>query len=80
MNIEILNSKTRLENDRASLLPFENQRNIELKEIIYDKGIWEFMGMHMKNEKDFENYLTNTIKNKDNGICYPFLVIDKKND
>tara|TARA_B110000090_G_C13173811_1_gene366519 strand:+ start:23 stop:622 length:600 start_codon:yes stop_codon:yes gene_type:complete len=80
MNIEILNTKIQLENDRIILLPFENQRNQELKEIIFDDRIWEFMGMSMKNENDFNNYLANTIKDKENGICYPFLIIDKKTD
>ena len=38
------------------------------------------MGMEMKNDEDFEKYLTATIKDKTNGICYPFLIIDKKSD
>lgn len=62
------------------LIPFENKRNQELKEIIFDNGIWKFMGMHMKTEQDFNNYVANTIKDKNNGICYPFLIIDKKNN
>ena len=52
MNIEILKSKIQLENDKVLLLPFENPRNQELKEIIFEKEIWEFMGMNMKNEKE----------------------------
>jgi RimJ/RimL family protein N-acetyltransferase len=80
MNIEILKSKIQLENDKVLLLPFENPRNQELKEIIFEKEIWEFMGMNMKNEKEFEKYLTNTIEDKKNRICYPFLIIDKKSN
>jgi RimJ/RimL family protein N-acetyltransferase len=80
MNIEILKSEIRLENDKVLLLPFENPRNQELKEIIFEKEIWEFMGMNMKNDKEFEKYLTNTIEDKTSGICYPFLIIDKKNN
>ena len=79
-NTEFLNSKIQLENDRVLLLPFENERNQELKEIIFDNGIWKFMGMSVKNESDFEKYITNTIKDKTNGICYPFLIIDKLNN
>ncbi len=80
MNIEILNTGIRLENDRVLLLPFENKRNQELKEVIFDKEIWRFMGMDMQTESDFENYLKNTIKDKNNGVCYPFLILDKKSE
>jgi RimJ/RimL family protein N-acetyltransferase len=80
MNTKILNSKIQLENERVLLLPIENHRNQELKEIIFDNQIWKFMGMYMNSEKDFEEYLRNTIKDKTNGICYPFLIIDKQND
>lgn len=80
MSIDILNSKIQLENERVLLLPFENKRNQELKEIIFDDGIWKFMGLNMKTAQDFENYLTNTMKDKNNGICYPFLIIDKQNN
>ena len=52
MNIEILKSKIQLENDRVLLLPFEHPRNLELKEIIFDNGIWKFMGMDLKDESD----------------------------
>jgi RimJ/RimL family protein N-acetyltransferase len=29
---------------------------------------------------DFENYIANTLKDKKNGVCYPFLIIDKKSN
>lgn len=80
MNIEILNTEIELENERVLLIPFENKRNQELKELIFDDGIWKFMGMNMKTKTDFENYITNTLKDKNNGVCYPFLIIDKKNN
>ena len=77
MNSEILQSEIILENDKVVLLPFENQRNIELKEIIFDDEIWKYMGMYVRNDPDFENYIQNTLKQKADGICYPFLIIDK---
>ncbi|MBU2996447.1 GNAT family N-acetyltransferase [Cellulophaga baltica] len=80
MNIAILNSTIQLENDRVKLIPFESERNEELKEIIFSPEIWKYMGTDMKTEKDFENYVTNTLKDQKNGICYPFLIIDKKNN
>lgn len=78
MNIEILQSDVVLENDSVLLIPFENLRNQELKEIIFSDDIWNFMGMSMKNELDFNNYLINISRDKEKGICYPFLIIDKE--
>ena len=77
MNSELLKSDIILENEKVLLLPFENERNIELKEIIFDDEIWKFMGMYVRNDVDFENYIKNTLQQKADGICYPFLIIDK---
>jgi RimJ/RimL family protein N-acetyltransferase len=77
MNSEILHSDIILENERVLLIPFENERNIELKSIIFDDEIWRYMGMYVRNTIDFENYIENTLKQKADGICNPFLVIDK---
>ena len=77
MNSELLKSDIILENEKVLLIPFENERNIELKEIIFDDEIWKFMGMYVRNDVDFENYIKNTLQQKADGICYPFLIIDK---
>lgn len=80
MKVKILKSNIQLENDRVLLVPFDNPRNEELKEIIFDKEIWKFMGMNITNEQGFKNYLAKTIKDKNNRLCYPFLIIDKENN
>lgn len=77
MNSEILQSNIVLENEKAHLIPFDSPRNIELKEIIFDDEIWKYMGMYVRNDQDFENYIQNTLQQKEAGICYPFLIIDK---
>lgn len=77
MKSEILRSEIILENEKVLLIPFESERNRELKEIIFDDEIWKYMGMYVRNDKDFENYIKSTLKQKADGICYPFLVIDK---
>ncbi|TCN53965.1 N-acetyltransferase [Flavobacterium circumlabens] len=77
MRTELLQTNIILENEKVLLLPFENERNIELKAIIFDDEIWKYMGMYVRNDLDFENYTTNTLKQKAAGICYPFLIIDK---
>ncbi len=80
MNIKILNAKLQLQNDQVLLLPFEHARNKELNHIIFKKEIWKFMGMKMQTESDFENYITNTLSDKNKGNCYPFIIIDKATD
>ncbi|RUT68200.1 N-acetyltransferase [Flavobacterium cupreum] len=77
MKSELLQSDIILENEKVLLLPFENERNIELQTIIFDDEIWKYMGMYIRNAVDFENYIQNTLKQKAAGICYPFLIIDK---
>nr|WP_199001239.1 GNAT family protein [Flavobacterium sp. ASV13] len=77
MKSELLQSDIILENEKVLLIPFENERNTELKEIIFDDKIWKYMGMYVRNDQDFENYIQNTLNQKTAGICYPFLIIDK---
>lgn len=77
MNQALLNNRIQLENDRALLVPLEDSRNHELKEIIFNDAIWTYMGMYVRSESDFENYLANALRDKEKGICYPFLIIDK---
>ncbi|WP_281231743.1 GNAT family N-acetyltransferase [Flavobacterium gelatinilyticum] len=77
MNSEILRSDIILENEKVLLVPFENERNAELKDIIFDDEIWKYMGMYVRSDQDFQNYIQSTLKQKADGICYPFLIIDK---
>ncbi|CAI2765565.1 GNAT family N-acetyltransferase [Flavobacterium collinsii] len=77
MHSKILQSEIILENEKVVLIPFENQRNSELKEITFDDAIWKYMGMYVRDEKDFESYIQNTLAQKAAGICYPFLIVDK---
>ena len=80
MNSALLKSEIVLENDRVLLVPFENDRHKELKEIIFQDSIWTYMGMFIRTEQDFNNYIESTLKSKEEGISYPFIVIDKKNN
>lgn len=77
MKTELLQSDIILENEKVLLIPFEDKRNTELKEIIFDDEIWKFMGMYIRTNADLDNYIKNTLNQKAAGICYPFLIIDK---
>ena len=35
------------------------------------------MEIHIQNNIDFENYINTILEQKQTGICYPFLIIDK---
>jgi RimJ/RimL family protein N-acetyltransferase len=78
MNTKILNTSIVLENESVKLIPFEDARHLELKEIIFDSEIWKFMGMYINTDDDFEKYIKSTLKQRQEGVCYPFLIIDKK--
>ncbi len=77
---ELLHSEIKLENDRVRLIPFEYVNHDELKKIIFDDNIWKYMGMYIRNDKDFEDYLTSIVQAKEDGSCYPFIIIDKAKD
>ncbi len=78
MQSHLLQSPIRLENDRALLLPFEDARNEELKQIIFHDEIWKYMGLFIRSEGDFDRYIESTLRDKEKGICYPFIIIDKR--
>jgi len=78
MNTKLLTTDIILENDTVLLIPFKNKRHIELKNIIFEKDIWKYMGMYIENDLDFNAYIKNTIKDSEIGNCYPFLIIDKR--
>ncbi len=80
MQSELLAQDIILENERAMLLPFNHERQAELKEIIYDPEIWTYMGMEMKSKDDFSNYIKSTIQAWEDGICYPFIIVDKRSN
>ncbi|WP_299533532.1 GNAT family protein [Ulvibacterium sp.] len=80
LNKELLDAPIKLENNQALLVPFEDIRNKELKQIIFNDDIWKYMGLYIRNEKDFKAYKKSTIKSKEDGISYPFIIIDKMKD
>lgn len=76
----LLHTSITLENHRVLLVPFEDVRNQELKEVIFNDNIWEYMGMYIRSEKELEAYIKSTIQAKEDEVCHPFLIIDKMKD
>jgi RimJ/RimL family protein N-acetyltransferase len=73
---DFLNKQIQLENNRVLLIPFSQQKTEELRPIIFDNEVWEFMGMYIKTENDFNNYIKDTLQ-KHSKTAYSFLIIDK---
>ncbi len=72
-----LNDTIRLENERVLLVPFEEQAANKLRDIIFDDKVWKFMGMYIKNEAHFKDYIADTLSQQYK-TAYPFLIIDKQ--
>jgi len=66
-----------LENQRARLIPFSARASENLKDIIFDKSIWKYMGHYIKTEKDLEAYIQSTLEAKELQTQIPFLIVDK---
>jgi RimJ/RimL family protein N-acetyltransferase len=71
-----LNTEIKLENSKVILIPFTREMARKLENIIFDETIWEYMGMHLKTGKDFENYISDTLYVQSK-TAYSFLIIDK---
>ena len=70
-------TKIVLENSRALLLPFESARKSELKKIILDHDIWRYVRRNIETESDFERYVHESFDSKKQGLCFPFIIVDK---
>ncbi|HEY0056218.1 MAG TPA: GNAT family protein [Pedobacter sp.] len=77
MKTEILSEDLILQNQGVLLLPFGSGRTKELKKIIFRDEIWRYMGMYIRTDQDFDNYVRDTLIQKKDGLCYPFLIVDK---
>ncbi|MFV8327021.1 GNAT family N-acetyltransferase [Flavobacterium sp. ZS1P14] len=73
---DFLNKQIQLENNRVLLIPFLDKKSEELRTIIFDNDIWEYMGMYISTENDFNNYIKDTLE-KHSKTAYSFLIIDK---
>lgn len=67
-----------LENQSALLRPIEKEDFYELSGIAYDYDIWRFNVSRCMNDGELHNYIDSMLKQKEKGILYPFLIVDKK--
>lgn len=76
INEFLTNPAIQLENSRVLLLPFTKLNAEKLRPFIFNEAVWMFMGMFVKTEQDFENYITDTLQQQGK-TAYAFLVVDK---
>jgi len=77
MNRNFLQEEIVLKNERLKLIPFNREDARKLESIIFDDTVWEFMGMYVRTQQDFKNYIESTIEFQ--GINhYAFLIFDKQ--
>jgi len=67
-----------LENKSALLKPIEKEDFYELSKIAYDYDIWRFNVSRCMNDRELRNHIDSLLKQKETGILYPFVIIDKK--
>ncbi len=77
MNKNFLEKEIVLENERVKLIPFNREDAQKLEPIIFDDSVWKFMGMFVRNQEGFEDYIedTLTLQGKNH---YAFLIFDKQ--
>lgn len=69
-----------IENERATLLPFDHQRLKELHKIALDPIIWKYMGMQILDRDEFDSYISSTMAEMSSKLSIPFLIVDKRHD
>jgi len=73
---EFLNNHIQLENSKVLLIPFTKNDAEKLRDIIFDEGVWKYMGMFIKTEDEFQNYIADTLRQQFK-TAYSFIIIDK---
>jgi RimJ/RimL family protein N-acetyltransferase len=73
--LDLFTSEVILENNRVKLVPFSEKYEADLHKIIFDE---ELFNVNCKTDADFERYMKTTLKQKNEFMAYPFIIIDKQ--
>ncbi len=73
-----LNEVIILENDIARLEPLEEKHFELLLPVALHIELWEFTGAYITNEETFRRYFNTALKEKAEGLSYPFAIYDKR--
>ena len=69
-----------LENAKIVMVPFSSAYKESLKEIVFDKSIWTYMGFSIQTEDELERYVQSALLEKQEGKSYPFIILDKESE
>lgn len=69
-----------VENDIVKLRPVQMSDIEAIANAANDERIWEHMSVTLLTQEAVENYIENAIKEREKGISYMFVVIEKKTD
>ena len=75
--LEFFNQHLVLENERARLTPLMEADLDDLRKIAFDGRIWKLGLSNLENDVDLRVYINEAIRERENGISYPFKVFDK---
>ena len=70
--------KIALEGEKVKLVPLENSHKEELLKAASDGKLWELWFTSVPSSKNIDNYIDHALRQKQKGIEFPFVVIDKK--
>jgi RimJ/RimL family protein N-acetyltransferase len=73
--LDFFTSEIILENSRVKLVPFSEKYEADLRKIIFDEEL--SFSVNCKNDGDLARYMQNTMKQKNEFMAYPFIIIDK---
>lgn len=71
--------KIELEGEKIKLIPLEKSHKAELLKAASDGKLWELWFTSVPSSENIGNYIEHALKQKEKGIEFPFVVIDKKN-
>ena len=68
-----------LEGEKVKLIPLKNAHKDELLNAASDGKLWELWFTSVPSSKDIGNYIEHALNQKQKGIEFPFVVLNKKN-
>jgi RimJ/RimL family protein N-acetyltransferase len=68
-----------LEGEKVKLIPLKNFHKDELLNAASDGKLWELWFTSVPSSKDIGNYIEHALNQKQKGIEFPFVVLNKKN-
>ena len=74
---ELLSRDFSLENNRALLVPLHMSHVEDLKDVALEPSLWEITLSAIDNEQDLQQYIAWALSERERGLSYPFLIIDK---